>query len=734
MSSFAAAYGARLPIWVLIGAGLGIVVGLFFGDGAAVLLPFGKMYVRMMEIVVFPYIICSLLHGLGSLTTDKAGRLFRASWWVYLCLYGCVFLILYLLSLAIPAVPPPSYIDATTPHKDLGLMELLIPANPFFDLARNNMPAIVIFSIVYGIAIQRVEKKETFLATLALIRSASVTIWHWIVMVAPLGVFALFAHTAGTLDPAQLADLSLYLIMVGAGTLLLAFWVIPSLIAAVCPLSPRDVISDLRTALLIAVVTSLSVAALPYIQRAAEKLARRMEIQDQSCDEVISTSLAISYPLAQLGNFFIWLFVLFAAFHFHVTIDARDLIALPFVSLLSGIGSPSSSIDAVTFLSTWLGFPDDSTELYVGMMALTRYGQVLASVMGFAFITFLTTLAYCGKLTFRPRRLGLSFIVSAGILALVTSGGRFIQDRFISSDVPTYLSYQLPPSVTEGVSVTFGQEDQGSGTAPKTNPSPDNEPILDRIQRTGVLRVGYNPNIIPFSYQNHRGDVVGFDIAYAFQLARDLNVKLRLIPFDWDNLSRDLEDRRFDLAASGIYVTDKRLRHLGVSAPYFQSPVALIVRSDKVPNFLSRESIAAQPDLKIAIFEDPVMRRLAARLFPDAQVTVLPNYDALDDHPEVDAAVWTLEQAKAWSQSRADFAAVVPKDLGGELLFAYLLHQDAVDLRRFVDYWLHLQRASGFHQRQVDHWIDGLVPKSTKPRWSILRNVLGWDDKNSSAD
>jgi len=373
LASYAASYAHRLPFWVLGGAALGIFLGLFFGDDAAVLRPIGSTYVGLMEIVVFPYIICSLLVGLGRLVPDTAVRLLRSSWLIYLTVWGTTFLVIFLLSLAIPPVPPPSFIDATVPGKSLGLLELLIPANPFLDLASNKLPAIVIFSIIYGIAIQKLKGKETFLGILEVIRTASVTIWGWVVMLAPLGVCALFAATAGTLEPTALADLSLYLISIVFGTLILAFWILPSIISSLCPVTNREILRDLQGGIIIAVVTSLSVAALPYIQQAAEKLAARMDIKDENAPEIVKTTLAISYPLAQLGNFFIWLFVLFGAFYFRVPIDTGNQITLPLVSLLSGFGSPSSSIDAVAFLSGWLGLPEEATELYVGMTAITRY-------------------------------------------------------------------------------------------------------------------------------------------------------------------------------------------------------------------------------------------------------------------------------------------------------------------------------------------------------------------------
>ncbi len=761
MTSETSSYARRLPLWVLIGALAGVAIGLFFGDQAKVLQPVGQTYVKLMEVVVFPYIICSLLHGLGRLSPDTAWRLFRCSWLVYLVVWGTTFLIIFLLSIAIPEVPPPSFINANAPQEGPGLLDHLIPSNPFLALARNYVPAVVVFSIVYGIAIQRIDNKETFLDVLDLIRGASVTIWRWVVLLAPFGVCALFAKTAGTLDPTDLADLSLYLLVMIAGTVILAFWILPSLISAVCPVTTREVIRDVQNGLVIAVVTSLSVAALPFIQQAAEKLAEQQGIKDENRGEIIKTTLAVSYPLAQLGNFFIWLFVLFGAYYYRVPLSDSQELSLPFVSLLSGIGSPSSSIDAVDFLVSWLQFPADATGLYVGMMTITRYGQVVASVMGFTFVTFLVTLHYYGHLKLRVSRLMWSLGVSIAAIAIITTAGRFIQDAVVDEETPSYLAFQLAPELTEHVTVVIEKPSDASqtdaaattsqaGTDTTADTGGDAEVdsaadtaagsaadtvadstmgALARIQSTSEIRVGYNPNVIPFSYTNERGELVGYDIAYVYKLAQDLNVKLRLIPFEWQSLADDLADGRFDMAVSGIYVTDSRLQHLSISEPYLQSPLALIVRADEVNSFLSRDAILAQQDLVIGAFDDPVLVPLVKRLMPNADVKVVKSYDELPDHPDVDAAIWTLEQAKAWTSRRTDYTAVVPNNLGSPFLIAYLLPGNADQLTQFLNYWMRLQRTDGFHDRMVDHWIDGKADAASTPRWSIMRNVLGWGDE-----
>jgi len=732
VKSIWSSYSARLPYWVLGGAIFGVVSGIVFGDHCAMLRPIGTAYVDLMEVVVFPYIICSLLHGLGSMPPATAWLLLRRSWVVFVGVWAITFLVIFLMSLSIPVVQGPSVIDATLPQQGPDLITLLIPANPFFDLTKNYVPAVVVFAILYGIAIQRLKSKETFLSVLAVVRDASLTIWRGVVLLAPIGVFALFADTAGTVRPDDIVDLSLYLFITLAGTLILAFWILPSLIAAFSPLSTREVLTELQSAIVIALITSLSVAALPFIQQAAEKLADQLHIEDEERGEIIKTTLAVSYPFGQLGNFFIWLFVLFCAYYYRVPIgeEGAEEFVLPFVSLLSGIGSPTSSVNSVAFLSDWLLLPDVATGLYVSMMTITRYGQVLASVMGFAFITLLTMLNYYGRLHLNRGRLIRSTAVGMAIIVVLVVGGRYIESVISALRLPPYLSFELDKDIVAGVNVTIlspgdsNQTSQGSETPPGSS----DQSALARIESSGVLRVGYNSDIIPFSYLNDQGDLVGFDIAYVYQLALNLNVKLVLIPFEWQNLQKDLNARRFDLAVAGIYVTDDRLENLTVSDPYFQSPVALIVRSEDVDRFLSRASIQEQSGITIGVFNDPVLIPLLHRLFPNANVKVVPDYTHLEQDTEITAAIWTLEQARAWVALRPGYTAVVPKDMGGELLLAYLMPKGSEDLREFLNYWTRLQYANGLHDRLAQKWISGQPQSSNAPRWSVLRNVLGWDD------
>src|SRR6185312_3204098 len=136
------------------------------------------------------------------------------------------------------------------------LLGLLIPTDLFTALSENYVPAVVVFCIFYGIALQTLKDKAPLLSILEAIRLASLKFWNWIVRLAPIGVFALFAVTAGTTALRDLVNLSLYLVLFLLGAFVLAFWMLPGIVSALAPIGPRELLREVRAGLTIAAVTT----------------------------------------------------------------------------------------------------------------------------------------------------------------------------------------------------------------------------------------------------------------------------------------------------------------------------------------------------------------------------------------------------------------------------------------------------------------------------------------------
>lgn len=209
---------------------------------------------------------------------------------------------------------------------------------------------------------------------------------------------------------------------------------------------------------------------------------------------------------------------------------------------------------------------------------------------------------------------------------------------------------------------------------------------------------------------------MGYDVACAYDMARSLNVKLVFVPVAYHKLEEDVKQGIMDLWAGGVYVVESRMLWGAFSQAYYHSPMALMVPSSRVPEFMDMDEILSRPNLAIAVFDNPVTKALARNLFPQAKQVVVPDYGHLPTAKGWDAALWTLEQAGVWASGHPGYTAVRPKHMGAMITFAYLMHKDSGRMRQLVNHWLDNRQAEGFLARQRAYWIEGAVAGGVRSR------------------
>jgi Na+/H+-dicarboxylate symporter len=128
----------------------------------------------LLQVTVIPYITVSLITALGRLTLKDAQLLGLKAGSVLLLLWGVGLAVVLLGPLAFPHWPSASFFSTTKVEEaqPINFLQLYIPANPFFSLANAIVPAIVVFSILIGLALTSVKGKEALLAPLCSRRGA----------------------------------------------------------------------------------------------------------------------------------------------------------------------------------------------------------------------------------------------------------------------------------------------------------------------------------------------------------------------------------------------------------------------------------------------------------------------------------------------------------------------------------------------------------------------------------
>ncbi|RQW83357.1 MAG: hypothetical protein EHM62_02210, partial [Methylococcus sp.] len=256
-----------LTTWIFLALASGIGTGLFIGEYAEYLKFIGDVYVGLMQMTVLPYVVFSLIGNIGRLSVREVGLLATSGLKVFLGLWAVAALMVLLLSQAFPDLIAGQYFSSSMvdPPPKLNWLSLFVPSNPFRSLADNSVPAVVVFCILFGVAIIGFEEKKGLLDHVALITRTLHRVNGYVVKLTPIGVFGICAHAAGTMSFSEFERLQAYYLAFGAGVLLLSFVILPLLVTVYTPFTYRQVISAGKDALLTAFVTGSVFPVIPLL-------------------------------------------------------------------------------------------------------------------------------------------------------------------------------------------------------------------------------------------------------------------------------------------------------------------------------------------------------------------------------------------------------------------------------------------------------------------------------------
>ena len=365
---------------ILIGLVLGVATGLFFGEKAEVLQLVAEGYLRLLQMTVLPYVMVSLIAGIGSLDGARARRLFVRVGTLSLVLWALALGAVLLMPLVFPEIESASFFSTTLveARPPLDFVALYIPSNPFHSLANNIVPAVVLFSVFLGVALIGIERKAGLLENLMLIERGLKRANQFAAWLTPIGLFAIAAHIVGTVDAAQFARVRVYLISYGVMALLLSLWVLPGLVACLTPIPAREILKKTRDGLITAFMTGELFIVLPMlIDRSKELLIAHglPESQEGSPPDVIVPAF---YNFPHAAKLLSLSFVLFAAWYSQTVLGLTDYA----VMVLAGIVSLFGSINvALPFLLDVVKIPADTFQLFLTTGVINARFGTLTSAM-----------------------------------------------------------------------------------------------------------------------------------------------------------------------------------------------------------------------------------------------------------------------------------------------------------------------------------------------------------------
>jgi Na+/H+-dicarboxylate symporter len=706
---------------VILALMLGISVGIIVGEPAGNLEILGTAYIRLLQMTVLPYVLVSIIGGLGRLDADMAASIGIKAVKIILLLWLAVMLTLLLLPMAYPDWETSGFFS-TSQLADLvqfNFVELYIPSNIFSSLSNTVVPAVVLFSLLMGISLISVKNKETLLALTSSVGDALMGVASFVAKLAPLGIFAISASAAGTLSPEELGRLQVFLWVYLIAASLLAFILLPLIIHWATPFSYRQVLSVSGEAVITAFATGTVLVVLPMIAERCKEMLAEKDMECEETDSTVDVLVPTAYSFPSTGTLLGLGFLLFSAWYVGSPLTIEQYPSYVIMGALTAFGSMAV---AIPFLLDFFGLPADQFQLYLlGSVVTARFATALAALHGFV-VTLLVATAVMKRLKWHRmfQAMGLHLGVTAGVMILTG----FALTHLIPYEYEgarTFKSMQLTEKLA---TIEHVEEFTPLSSADQARPR------IDIIRERGTLRVGYLNNSLPYAFMNDKDELVGLDMEMLNALANDLGLKIEFTRLEKNKTeSQMLSDGRVDITIGGRAMTPRSALEVAFSDPYTHHTAGFIVKDARRDEFSSLEDIKAMKPLDLGIPVSIYFKQSIADLFPNARLTPIYNARKYFEgyYKDVDAFVFSSESGSAWSMLYPHYTAVIPKGLKIKVPVGFRLPKGQPEYLQFINTWLELKKQNGFQQMAYDHWILGKDPKQKQPRWSVIRNVLGWE-------
>lgn len=216
-----------------------------------------------------------------------------------------------------------------------------------------------------------------------------------------------------------------------------------------------------------------------------------------------------------------------------------------------------------------------------------------------------------------------------------------------------------------------------------------------------VIRVATDATFPPFEYAEN-GKRTGFDVDLIEAIAATIGKKVEWTDIDFKGLIPGLVAKRFDVAASAIYITDERRKVVDFTDPYYPGGLVIMVKKGNTtirgPEDLNGKKVSVQVGTKSVNF--------LKEKFPGAQrVEVEKNQEMfqLVEIGRADAAVTGKPAAKLYARARGTLQ-VLDKQLTVEE-YGYAIRKDEPELTRQFNDALKKLKADGTYQKLVDKYL-----------------------------
>ncbi len=391
----------RFTLKILIGMSAGIVMGILvkwipFSESTRLFLVDnifqlgGQLFLNLIKLLVIPIVFVSLVYGSASLgSLGKLGRIGGKTIILYLLTTAIAVLIalivasLFDVGTGLSLAEPTRFVVPARPSFS-SLLLSIIPENPFRALAEGNLLQVIVFSLLFGVAIAASGARGKRIAdAFHSINTVLLKLIFMIMKVAPYGVFFLLAALFAKIGFRAIAHLVGYFFVVLMVLAIQLFGVYGFFLSVVGGLNPLTFFRKMYTAMLFAFSVSSSNASIPVVLRTVEF---RLGVKNSVAAFVIPLGATINMDGTAIMQ---GVATVFIAHAYNISIGFVGYLTVITMSTLASIGTagvPGVGLITLAMVLQQVGLPIEGIALIIGIDRLLDMARTVINISGDAMV------------------------------------------------------------------------------------------------------------------------------------------------------------------------------------------------------------------------------------------------------------------------------------------------------------------------------------------------------------
>ncbi len=229
---------------------------------------------------------------------------------------------------------------------------------------------------------------------------------------------------------------------------------------------------------------------------------------------------------------------------------------------------------------------------------------------------------------------------------------------------------------------------------------------LHNILKNGEIRVGTTGDWNPMTFKDPAtNEYKGFEIEIVRELAKDMGVKLIIVPTEWKTLVNGIVANKYDISTSAS-LSSQRALSTGYTNSYFKLATVPLTLKKNLNKFNNWEDINKQ-GVKVAVTLGTTQEQQAKQIFPNATLNIIESpardfQEVLAGRSEVH--ITSNIEAATLVEKYPEMAIIPVEEPKYPTPLAWLTPQEDQVWINYLNHWISIKESQGFFVKMMDKY------------------------------